>query len=74
MFVIILMIPFKIKEASLVAELTKDIAMKITFNDKNSAQENMEIYMDTYLIIQCGLQMFYYIVIIKIELCLLIHF
>lgn len=39
MFVIILMIPFKIKEASLVAELTKDIAMKITFNDKNSAQE-----------------------------------
>ena len=39
MFVIILMIPFKIKEASLVAELTKDIAMKITFDDKDSVQE-----------------------------------
>ena len=39
MFVIILMIPFKIKEASLVAELTKDIAMKITFDNKDSAQE-----------------------------------
>ena len=33
------MIPFKSKEAPLVAELTKDIAMKIAFQDKNSMQE-----------------------------------
>ena len=39
MFATILMIPFRSKEASLVAELTKDIAMKITFDDKDSVQE-----------------------------------
>ena len=33
------MIPFKSKETPLVAELTKDIAMKIAFQDKNSMQE-----------------------------------
>lgn len=39
MFVTILMIPFKGKEAPLVTELTKDIAMKIAFGDKDSVQE-----------------------------------
>lgn len=39
MFATILMIPFKSKEASLVAELTKDIAMRLAFNNKDSLRE-----------------------------------
>lgn len=39
MFATILMIPFKSKEASSIAELTKDLAMKIAFDDKDSVRE-----------------------------------
>lgn len=39
MFATILMIPFKSKEASLVAELTKDIAMRLAFDNKDSLRE-----------------------------------
>ena len=45
MFATILMIPFKSKEASSIAELTKDLAMKIAFDDKDSVREkNGNIY------------------------------
>jgi hypothetical protein len=42
MFATILMISFKSKEAALVAELTKDIAMQLAFDDKDTMREKYE--------------------------------
>lgn len=53
MFATILMIPFNSKEASLVAELTKDIAMQLAFDNKDSVREkygNIYGYIFNYVV------------------------
>jgi len=50
MYAVILMTPFKDKEAVLVAELTKDAAMQLAFGDKDPVQETVYEYIFHYVV------------------------